>query len=430
MSEDSRSKRQPQQHRAPAVPGLEEVFEDMRASVERFCLLAGVEVLQEMMEEDATAVCGPRHGRGRERRGYRWGRTRSELAYQGGKVSLQRPRVRDTAGREVMLPSWEALREPAFLRRWAFNLMVLNVSTRNYGRAVRLPEGDLPAEGADGTSRSSVSRRFVAMSREKFRAWLAADLSELELLVLQIDGIEIAGRVLVVAVGVDAGGTKHVLSIAEGATENAAVVQALLDDLVERGLDPTVPRLFIIDGAKALSKAIRRTFGAAAAIQRCQIHKGRNIIERLPEHRKPAVKRVLRQAWEQDDAAKAERLLRNLARRLEPDCEGVSASILEGLEEILTVNRLGLPKELRRSLACTNIIENALGTVRRVSRNVKRWRSSEMTLRWTATGLLEAQRSFRRLKAHKQLPVLQRALHERHRCLQAESRLESRREAA
>ena len=204
---------------------------------------------------------------------------------------------------------------------------------------------------------------------------------------------------MVAAIGIDGGGDKHVLGLAEGATENTATVQALLDNLIARGLDAERPRLYILDGAKALSKAIRRTFGRAALIQRCQVHKGRNIVERLDESLHAGVKKVLRQVWEQDDAAKAEKLLRNLARRLEHDAPGVSGSILEGLDEILTVIRLGLPLELRRSLACTNAIENAIGTVRRVQRNVKRWRNAEMALRWTAAGLLEAQKTFRRLNS-------------------------------
>jgi transposase-like protein len=216
--------------------------------------------------------------------------------------------------------------------------------------------------------------------------------------------------ILVAAIGVDAKGDKHPLGLIEGATENAATVQALIDNLVERGLDPAVPRLFIIDGAKALSKAIRRTFGCAAAIQRCQVHKARNIMERLPKSLHASVRRVLRQAWELDDADKAEKLIRNLAQRLERDWSGVSGSILEGIDEILTVTRLGLPKELRRSLACTNIIENVMGTVRRVCRNVKRWRSAAMAMRWTAAAMQEAAKGFRRLKAHKQLATLRAAL--------------------
>ncbi len=218
--------------------------------------------------------------------------------------------------------------------------------------------------GGDGTSKSAVSRRFVAVPRKKMKAWLASDLSELDLLVIQIDGLHVGDHVLVAAIGVDGNGDKHVLAVVEGATENTVVIRALLDNLVGRGLDPTLPRLFIVDGAKALSKAIRNTFGVAAAIQRCQVHKGRTIIERLPQHLHASVKKVLRQAWDQADVDKAERLPRNLARRLEDEEPGVSGSILEGLDEILTVIRLGLPLELRLSLACTNIVENALGTVK------------------------------------------------------------------
>ena len=211
------------------------------------------------------------------------------------------------------------------------------------------------------------------------------------------------------------------LAVVEGATENTVVVQALLDNLVGRGLDPTLPRLFIVDGAKALSKAIRNSFGTAAAIQRCQVHKGRNIIERLDASFHASVKKALRQAWDQDDPDRAERLLKNLARRLEHEAPGVAGSILEGLNEILTVIRLGLPRQLRRSLACTNIIENALGTVRQVSRNVKRWRNAEMALRWTAAGMIETQKTFRRLKAYRQLPILRKALQDHYRKAQANS---------
>jgi transposase-like protein len=291
------------------------------------------------------------------------------------------------------------------------NLMLINVSTRKLRRAVRLPDGDLPAVAGDGTSKSAASRRFVALSAQRLAEWMASDLSQLDLLVIQIDGLHIGNDlVLVAALGIDANGDKHPLALVEGARENAAVVQALIDNLIARGLDPTVCRLFIVDGAKALSKAIRRNFGAHTPIQRCQIHKARNVIERLPKPLHASVRRALRQAWELDDADKAERLLHNLARRLEPQAPAVAASILEGLDEILTVNRLGLPEKLRRSLGCTNSIENMLGTVRRVSRNVKRWQNAAMALRWTAAGMMEAVRGFRRLKAYRQLPILKAAL--------------------
>ncbi len=414
-------------------PALPEAFDDLRMSVDRFCLLAGVETLGEMLDEDSEVLCGARHARTAERQGHRWGTTQSEIAYHGGKVKLTRPRVRDLAGKEMSLPSWELLSDPALLQSWAMNIMLLTVSTRKYARAVRLPgeaSGDLPARAGDATSKSAVSRRFVAMTRKKLKAFLASDLSDLDLLVIQIDGLHVGDHVLLAAIGIDGAGEKHVLGLAEGATENAATVQALLDNLTARGLDPEVPRLFIVDGAKALSKAIKRTFGPVAALQRCQVHKGRNIIERLDESLHAGVKKALRQAWDQDDAEKAERLMKNLARRLETEAPGVSASILEGLDEILTVIRLGLPPKLRRSLACTNAIENALGTVRMVQHNVKRWRNAEMALRWTAAGLLEAQKTFRRLKAYRQLPILRAALEDHVKKAKAKSAIETIKEAA
>ena len=394
-----------------APSGVGRAFDEMTVSFERFCLAAGLDALGAMMEADAASLCGARHGRGAERRAHRWGRTAGPIGFHGGKVAVDRPRVRERGGREVPLPSWDAAVREDWLGRWAMNLMLIGVSTRRFGRAVRLPEGDVPADAGAGVSKSAASRRFVALSAARMAEWIAKDLSLLDLLVVQIDGIHVAEDVvLLAAIGIDGEGVKHPLGLMEGATETAAVVQALLDDLVGRGLDPAVCRLFIVDGSKALTKAIRRTFGRDTPIQRCQIHKARNITERLPKDLHASVRRTLRQAWELDDAAKAERLIRNLARTLEHRAPGVSGAILEGLDEILTVVRLQLPQELRRSLACTNIIENVMGSVRRVCRNVKRWRSTGMALRWTAAAMLEAAKGFRKLKAKSQLPLLRAAL--------------------
>src|SRR5499433_1102824 len=359
------------------VPSLEMAWQDVDSSFERFCLTAGIGAIEQMLCEDAQQLAGAPHNRGGGRVGHRWGRTKGKIGFHGGKVAVHRPRVRSYDGHEVVLPSWRAAQAEDWLGRWAVNLMLINVSTRKLRRAVRLPEGDLPVIAGDGTSKSAASRRFVALSADRLAEWMASDLSELDLLVIQIDGLHI---------GNDLG-----------------LVAAL-------GLDPKVCRLFIVDGAKALSKVIRRTFGAHTPIQRCQIHKARNVIERLPKTLHASVRRALRQAWELDDADKAERLLRNLARRLDQEAPGVAASILEGLDEMLTVNRLGLPAKLRRSLACTNSIENMMGTVRRVCRNVKRWRNAAMALRWTAAGMMEAAKGFRRLKAYRHLPALRAAL--------------------
>ena len=405
-------------------------WEDVGASFERFCLTAGISTLSRMMEEDASALSGPRYRHDKTKEGQRWGTTKGKLGFHGGKVEIERPRVRSRAGRELALPSWEAALEEDFLKQWAMNLMLINVSTRRFSRAVRLPEGDVGAAAGSGVTKSAVSRRFVALSAARMEAWMACDLSGLDLLAIQIDGLHVKQElVLLAAVGIDAEGNKHPLAVIEGASENAAVVQALLDNLIERGLDPKVCRLFIVDGAKALTKAIRATFGRHTPIQRCQIHKGRNILERLPKALHTSVRKVLRQAWDLDDEKKAKTLILNLARRLELEAPGVAASIVEGLDEILTVTRLGLPKELRRSLACTNIVENMMGTIRRVCRNVKRWRNAAMALRWTAAGMLEAQKGFRRLKAYKQLPALRAALLE-HQAKHTDNNLETASKAA
>jgi len=408
------------------MPGLESAWQDVDSSFERFCLTAGIEAMEQMLRGDAQRLVGRPHSRGRGRVGQRWGATKGKIGFHGGKVDVRRPRVR-CDGHEVQLPTWRTAQAEDWLGRWAMNLMLINVSTRKLKRAVRLPEGDLPAVMGDGTSKSAASRRFVALSAERMAGWMGSDLSRLDLVVIQIDGLHIGNDlVLVGALGIDGEGNKHPLGLVEGATENAAVVQALIDNLVERGLDPKVCRLFIVDGAKALTKVIRATFGRHTPIQRCQIHKARNVIERLPKPLHASVRKALRQAWELDDADRAERLLRNLARRLEHEAPGVAGSILEGIDEMLTVNRLGLPAQLRRSLACTNSIENVMGTVRRVCRNVKRWRNASMALRWTAAGMMEATKGFRRLKAHKQLPILKAALAAR----QAKQKLEENLQAA
>ena len=397
--------------RIPLAPSLEAAWQGVESSFECFCLTAGVGALERMLSEDAEQLAGAAHSRSEGRVGHRWGLTKGKIGFHGGKITVHRPRVRSYEGQEVQLPTWTAAQAEDWLGRWAMNLMLINVSTRKFRRAVRLPEGDLPIAVGDGTSKSAASRRFVALSAERLAEWMRSDLSELDLLVIQIDGLHIGNDlVLVAALGIDSEGHKHPLGLIEGATENAAVVQALIDNLIERGLDPKVCRLFIIDGAKALTKVIRRTFGAHTPIQRCQLHKARNVIERLPKPVRASVRQALRQAWELDDAAKAERLLRNLARRFEHEAPAVASSILEGLDEMLTVNRLGLPAKLRRSLACTNSIENMMGTVRRVCRNVKRWRNAAMVLRWTAAAMMEAAKGFRRLKAYKHLPTLKAAL--------------------
>jgi putative transposase len=247
-----------------------EAWQEAGASFDRFCLTAGLATLASMMEEDAAQLCGPRYGRDDGKAGYRWGKTKGNLGFHGGKIEVERPRVRACDGKEMILPSWEEAASQDLLGKWAMNLMLINVSTRKFGRAVRLPEGDIDAPKGSGVSKlaldcdrgSAVSRRFVALSSVRMKEWMDTDLSKLDLLIVQIDGIHIKDDLtLLAAVGIDGDGKKHPLGVIEGATENAAVAQALLDNLTGRGLDPKVCRLFVIDGAKALSKAICRTFG-------------------------------------------------------------------------------------------------------------------------------------------------------------------------
>jgi hypothetical protein len=227
------------------VRGLEIAWQDVDRSFERFCLTAGLGAIEQMLRDDAQQLTGPPYSRGEQRSGQRWGTTKGKIGFHGGKVAVHRPRVRSYDGREVELPTWTAAEAEDWLGRWAMNLMLINVSTRKLRRAVRLPEGDLPAVDGDGTSKSAASRRFVALSADRLAEWMASDLSKLDLLVIQIDGLHIGNDlVLVAALGIDADGRKHPLALVEGATENAAVVQALVDNLIERGLDPKVCRLF------------------------------------------------------------------------------------------------------------------------------------------------------------------------------------------
>jgi putative transposase len=235
----------------PANEGaVGKAWDEVSASFERFCLTSGIEALSAMMEKEAKELCGPRHARDQGRRGYRWGRTQGKIGFHGGKVDVERPRVRQLGGNEMALPSWEQAVAEDWLGPWAMNLMLINVSTRKFRRAVRLPEGDIPAAAGAGVSKSAVSRHFVTLSSARMKTWMEADLSKLGILVVQIDGIHITeDLVLVAAVGIDGEGIRHPLGLMEGATENASVVQALIDNLVDRGLDPTRPRLFIIDGS-------------------------------------------------------------------------------------------------------------------------------------------------------------------------------------
>jgi putative transposase len=325
----------------------------------------------------------------------------------GRRVKVERPRARSVDGHELSLPSWQAWSARDPLDERAFEQMVLGVSTRRYARSLEA----LPNEfEVHGVGKSAVSERFVVGTQRRLSELMRRDLSGLALVALMIDGVHFAEHVVLAAVGIESNGTKHVLGLREGATENAAACKALLADLIERGLDPNRAILVVIDGAKALHKAVSETFGARVLIHRCHAHKKRNVADALPERMRASVHTTMNQAYATRDPKRARRLLENLACRLESAHPGAAGSLREGLEETLTVMRLDLPANLERVLSSTNLIENLFSRVRDTARRVKRWQGGTMILRWTAAGVLEAERHFRKIAGFRALPKLVAAL--------------------
>jgi transposase-like protein len=296
------------------------------------------------------------------------------------------------------------------LNRRIVEQMLVGVATRQYARSLEPLPSTIATRGA---SKSAVSRRFVAKTAAQLDTWRSAALDGIDLVALLIDGVHIGEHCLVVALGIDHTGAKHALGLWDGSTENAAVCQSLLADLQSRGLRTDRSVLVILDGSKALHKAVTQTFGSAALIHRCHIHKLRNILDHLPEGQRPWVRAVVARAYKQTEIAPARRMLQDLARRLDDRYPSAAASVREGLEETLTIIPLGLSDRLRQSLATTNAIESLISRTRHVKRNVKRWRGGQMVLRWTAAAVLEAVKGFRRLKGHKDMPKLVAALRAR-----------------
>lgn len=385
------------------------VLHDVRSAFFGLCLNAGKAVLGAMMEAERTALCGPKGVPDARRAAYRGGHTRSWVTLGGRRVAIERPRARTVQAGELALPTfaWAAHEDP--LNAATMAAMAARVSTRRYQSTLDpLPAGEAQA----AVSRSAVSRRFVALSAERLRQWLARRI-EVAAPVVMIDGIYFEERVVLVALGFDAQGKKHVLGIREGSTEKAAVVRALLSELIERGLDPDTPRLWVIDGAKALRRAITETFGDSALVQRCQEHKRRNVLDHLPEALHASVGRALRDAWDTPDAILAQRQLERLANSLSKNHPGAAASLREGLAETLTLIHLGIDAALYRTLRTTNPIENLNGLIAHYTRNVKRWRDGEMVLRWIGAALHEARRGFRAVRGYRDMKQFVRALAQR-----------------
>jgi len=366
----------------------------------------GLGVLSEMMAEEVEDVCGPKHKHDPDRTAYRHGIDDGTVTLGGRRVEIERPRMRTKDGdQEVPLRTYEHFADRDPLARVVLERMLAGVSTRRY-RRTQEPVGEQVELKARSTSKSSVSRTFKERTKSALKALMSRSLADMRLAAMMIDGLELQGRMMIVALGITTDGVKVPLGLWEGDTENATVVTALLSDLVDRGLDPAQGMLFIIDGSKALRKAIRKVFGERAPVQRCVWHKERNIMDHLPEAARPAVKARLRRAWRETDYDRALEQLKRLAAELEREHPGAASSLREGMDETLTVIKLGIAGKLRRTLESTNPCESMIDTVRRTQRNVKRWRDGEMGLRWTAAGMLEAEKQFRKVIGYTQLPQL------------------------
>jgi putative transposase len=402
---------------ALAVPeqvsvAMGEIAADMREGLLALAVGAGLQVMAQLMEADVTAACGPRGKHDPDRSASRHGTEAGSVTLGGRRVPVIRPRVRATDGSgEVPVPAYELFTSTEVLGRMAMERMLAGVSTRRYPVALE-PVGEQVEADGKSTSKSAVSRKFVALTETALADLLAADLSGLDLVAIMIDGVHFADHLCVVALGIGIDGTKHPLAVVEGATENTTVVRGLLVGLRDRGLDVTKPILAVLDGAKALSAAVREVFDHPV-IGRCQLHKIRNAEDHLPEKLRGPVAKKMRQAYHADSALEAEALLEALAKELDKTHPGAAASLREGMAETLIVLRLGVPPTLARTLRSTNAVESMISICRDHTRNVKRWRDGHMALRWCAAGLVEASKQFRRVNGHLHLPALRTSL-ERH----------------
>jgi transposase-like protein len=387
----------------PMVQGLLETKANLMAWVHE----RGLEALAELFRSEAEQLAGPKGKHRADRTHHNWGGTRCELGFGGRLVTVERPRVRARVGGEARLPSVEAFERQDPLPARVVEQILLGVSTRGYQRSLEAaPRG----VSSRGTSKSAASRRLVKATREKLAAELGRRLESEEIAVLMLDGVTIAEQTLVVALGISRDGCKVPLGLWQGSTENAALCISLLQDLLGRGLRVEGGLLCVIDGGKGLRKAIREVLADLAVVQRCQVHKMRNVIDHLSPKHHVYVRRTMQEAYRASSVERARRQLNALATWLERQGEeGAAASLREGLDETLTVLALGLPPTLRRSLSTTNAIENLIGHVRRIGGKVKTWKS-DMRRRWAWLAISDAQTRFHRIKGHRDLPVLVSAL--------------------
>jgi transposase-like protein len=388
---------------------LAEIAESAKEGLLALAVGAGLQVLQALMEESVTAMAGPRGRHDSDRAAVRHGHEQGSVTLGGRRVAVQRPRVRAADGSgELPVAAYQLFSQTEVLGRLALERMLGGLSTRRYPLGLE-PVGTQVQQAASGTSKSAISRRFVAMTHTALAELLSADLSALDLVCLLVDGVHFGEHTCVVALGIAIDGTKHPLALVEGSTENATLARELLVGLRERGLEVTRPILCVIDGAKALRRAILDVFDHPV-IARCQQHKIRNVRDRLPQRLGGPVERRMRAAYHAPSALDAQAQLEALARELDKTHPGAAASLREGLPETLTVLRLGVPPSLARTLHSTNTIESMISICREHASNVKRWQDGQMALRWCAAGMVEAAKQFRRVNGYLHLPALRAAL--------------------
>ena len=383
---------------------LGEMLGWLRKGVGELIRQAGLQVMELLMQEEVRELVGERSQPQPDRTANRWGSEQGYCVVMGQKVPVRRPRVRTVEDKEVRLGSYEMFHRGEPLTETVWEKLMLGLSTRKYGQAVR------EFTEAYGLEKSAVSEHFIEASRTKLKELMERRLDKMRLCAVLIDATPFEGQQMVAALGIGEDGRKTILGIRQGATENATVVGELLGDLLERGLDFTQPRLYVVDGGKALTAAVKKHAGESAAIQRCQVHKRRNVLDHLTDEQKPSVAKKLNAAYALEDYAAAKQALDKLHRELMDLNPSAARSLGEGMEETLTVHKLHLPIQLRKTMASTNVIESAFSIVEQVCRNVKRWHDGDQRERWVGSGLLVAEKQFRRVQGYKQIPILIREL--------------------
>lgn len=407
----TRSKRIPSSARKGRVLKIEEgevqlslpiprLLGAMHGALESLAGEAGLLVMRALIDEEVEQLVGRRYEHGEGRSASRWGSEEGYVVFGGSKVPMRRPRVRSVDGKEVPLQRYRSFRGDGRMQGEIARRVLRGVSTRDYAGVI-----DDMCEGY-GIQKSSVSRHWKAASAKELAGLVERRLDELSLAVIMLDGVHFHDFTLMVALGIAVDGKKHVLGIWDGASENAGVVTALLENLIERGLSRERDYLFVLDGAKALRKAVVAVFGKRAAIQRCQIHKQRNVLAHLPDRHQRLIRRGLAAAWGMKTHADAKAALEALAVKLDDLSPGAAASLREGLEDTITVHRLEVDVGLRHVLSSTNAIENIFARTRELCRKVKQWSSADMALRWASTMLLHAEKSFRRVIGHRYMSAL------------------------